>query len=91
MFIFYHYLSDTPGLNIDTCRIIYAEKTGGKQLGARKILQEGLYMLMSQNPMAYYYLHYTNQKPEFIDSPLTLAYSLTSTSRGSGIVTLTHY
>jgi hypothetical protein len=44
MFIFYHYLSDTPGLNIDTCRIIYAEKTGGKQLGTRKILQEGLYM-----------------------------------------------
>jgi hypothetical protein len=34
MFIFYHYLSDTPGLNYtDTCRIIYAEKTGGKQLG----------------------------------------------------------
>jgi hypothetical protein len=45
MFIFYHYLFDTPGLNTDTCRIIYAEKTGGKQLGAgRKILQEGLYM-----------------------------------------------
>jgi hypothetical protein len=33
MFIFYHYLFDTPGLNTDTCRIIYAEKTGGKQLG----------------------------------------------------------
>jgi hypothetical protein len=44
MFIFYHYLSDTPGLNIDTCRIIYAEKNW--RLGARNILQEGLYMLM---------------------------------------------
>jgi hypothetical protein len=36
MFIFYHYLSDTPGLNTDTCRIIDAEKTGGKQLGGWK-------------------------------------------------------
>ena len=36
MFIFYHYLSDTPGLNTDTCRIMYAEKTGGKQLGGWK-------------------------------------------------------
>jgi uncharacterized protein (DUF486 family) len=31
---------------IHACRIIHAGKTGGKQLGARKILQEGLYMLM---------------------------------------------
>ena len=36
MFIFYHYLSDTPRLNTDTCRIMYAEKTGGKQLGGWK-------------------------------------------------------
>jgi hypothetical protein len=36
MFIFYHYLSDTPGFNTDTCRIIYAEKPGGKQLGGCK-------------------------------------------------------